>query len=490
MFLPQLPTRLALVLVSITACDHAPPPIAPDLASSSDRVAAASSLQPVAFFADGRPPTLDEVFADIATRVPGFAGAYYDRDGTLMVNVVDARDTARAGDEVLRVLQRSQSGQSRRLRFRRAAFDYSQLMRWSEQAHRSILMLPGVVSTDIDEVNNRIAIEVMTASAHGEVRRLTGLMGIPASVTMAGPVPVEPDSADPPDATDTASVAPGTPDGSTAEQASGTTLNSAFSSLPGGVQIGTARQLCTLGFNAYLSSTIRGIYSFERRFVTAAHCTDALGGVEGTAFYQPLRSSGSWVGNEVREPLWNASSNCPAGARCAYADVALFTYTGHNWELGRIAKTTSVGVGTQPGSLTIDASSPRFHIRDSVENHTVFSGSYAHKVGAFSGWTTGPVVETCGSRRLIIDGILSNFVLLCQWAFSGGIRVGDSGAPVFVVKGFGVDVSLAGIVWGGDANRTRFSFYSYIAFELTDRDRAFACAGAFPCWPRLTVSSP
>ncbi len=66
---------------------------------------------------------------------------------------------------------------------------------------------------------------------------------------------------------------------------------------------------------------------------------------------------------------------------------------------------------------------------------------------------------------------------------------GDSGSPVFKNKfGYYPQVQGVGTIWAGTRSASTFSFYPYIAYELTERDTQYACGVVSPCWPRLSVS--
>jgi hypothetical protein len=72
-------------------------------------------------------------------------------------------------------------------------------------------------------------------------------------------------------------------------------------------------------------------------------------------------------------------------------------------------------------------------------------------VGRTSGWTTGRVTNTC-----VIVGVNgTDIAQLCQNIVRARVRPGDSGAPVF--KGSS-NVTLVGILWGGDDTGTQFVY--------------------------------
>ena len=84
-------------------------------------------------------------------------------------------------------------------------------------------------------------------------------------------------------------------------------------------------------------------------------------------------------------------------------------------------------------------------------------------MGRTSGWSRGYVTSTC------IDVNVGNtsFTLLCQDAVGAKVLAGDSGSPVFRVV-HGSDVSLDGILWGGDESGTLFVFSPIANIERED----------------------
>jgi len=268
----------------------------------------------------------------------------------------------------------------------------------------------------------------------------------------------------------------------------------------GGVEISNpSGRRCTLGFNTILSSTQNANYDFGQYFVTNAHCTSVLGYNDGTQFYQPDQQTSPAFAQEVREPLWRtypAESTCPAGLQCSMADAALvrYNFTDFNWAIGKIARTYgpySSSLST-PGSSLIDPQSPTFAIKDSAETSAML-GQMVYKMGIATGWTGNPINSTCKDWRLFQNNVPTNFVLMCQYGFPSTSKFGDSGSPVFKLSGTNNSrATITGLTWSDDGGygMTYFSQYSYIAWELTDRDYSIACPYGGACWPRLAVSGP
>ena len=481
-----------LLLLTCFACtpDHT------TIAGPGSPATAAESLLPnaplhrLAITAHG-PETLDEYYARLSDSIPGFAGFYFDNgDPVVALTNIDKREVALT--KLRHLTQKKGSARRARIgtvRLKKAMHDFKTLHRWRQWIDRNLMSTEGVVLTDIDEANNRIRVGVVSAPAASRVREAATRQGIPIELEMIDPKELSfatrPSMTTPPIRSTNARI--------TANDY----LYSDFTSKPGGIQIerGIGGQ-CTLGFNAYKSSTDMGIYDHTQYFVTNAHCTNQFPSLneatEQTSFGQPTRSSGL-MGFERREPIWRRLPelvHCPPTLDCALADVALVEYTGGaRWELGKIAQTTFAATGNVVGSREINPLSPRFTIVDSMELFPL--GIELDRVSIESGWVYGRLAETCTHSRVFTrTGAITNVMLLCQGTINVTARPGDSGSPVFRIVNFDRDeVALAGIVWGGGQLRTRFSYYPYISYELTHRDKDFACFH-FLCWPRLTVSAP
>jgi hypothetical protein len=153
------------------------------------------------------------------------------------------------------------------------------------------------------------------------------------------------------------------------------------------------------------------------------------------------------IGTEVDDPVYfRRRSGCPNGRRCRFSDASRAAYAaGIDVDLGTLAKTT----GPNNGSITISGS---FNI---TGEGSAAVGQTANKVGRTTGWTQGLVTNTCVNTG--VSG--SNIVQLCQTFVSAGVGGGDSGSPVFRETS---NVTLLGILWGGNSSGTQF-VYSPIA---------------------------
>lgn len=471
------------LIVSVTACldDSAPTGTVPATAAAVTLIA---GLPPVTN-PDGRPETLDEMFARIAESAPGFGGLYYDdSDGRASAYFVD---TLMAHDVALRRLlvavfnQNPKSvGASPITEFRTlpGRFDWRDLKRWRHLINGRIAAIAGLVGTDIEERWNRIAVEVDNQGAQAEARSLIGSLAVPleAVVVRVTSPNVDFDNL----------------------------ATTRFSLVPGGVKVVTdGGRSCTFGFNAQLSvgrgDGSGGVYDSRTYWVTAAHCVNQMGFATNTQFYQPSTGSTNRIGVEWRQPMWNTTVNdtCPGAQGCSLADAVLVLWFGERfWEFGKIARSEGFpAFGSNPGTLEVSSFDPRMRIADSTDSrHTSVFGQSRYKVGSGTGWTGGTITVTCYDRPSATNPSLW---LLCQDGVNAHASFGDSGGPV-VLEDAGFTqgaVTLAGILQGGREGDPAFFYmsqFTYLRWELTKADFAAQCqtGQAWPCWTGLTVTTP
>jgi hypothetical protein len=348
----------------------------------------------------------------LARSVPGFGGFFVDEQGTPTIYL---RDPAQRGtaERALTPWFGAHGRAPATMQVRKADFDWAALDRWFTQASVEALGIQGVVFADADEARNRVRIGVEHPAAAARVRAMLARLGIPASavnVDLTQPI----------------------------RQLA--TLRGAVRPVVAGVQINFPGFLCSLGFNAARNGT--------RGFVTASHCTSTQGGVEGTPYRQPLESvRPTQIATETVDPIYTTGGSCPAGRNCRRSDAAFAKYiNGTQNTLGRIARTSSTSPTdrTIVGSWTItsDASSSSFTI-----------GLRVNKVGRTTGWSQGPVTNTCVNVN--VSG--TSITQLCQTIVSATVAGGDSGADVFTITS-GTNVRLNGVLWGGSSDGRTFVF--------------------------------
>ena len=281
-----------------------------------------------------------------------------------------------------------------------------------------VFELAGVVFTDADERSGRLVVGVSDRGAAGPVRDQLARLGLASQLV---------------DVVETEPIVPVA------------TLRDKVRPVVAGLQIRFSLFVCSLGFNASLGSTTG--------YVTAAHCSDRQGEVDGTEYYQPLnRVPEEFIGTEVADPaFFRDIDGCPRGRRCRYSDSNFSAGdSATSFTLGAIARTT----GPNNGSLEIAG---EFSI---TGQGPAAVGQTANKVGRTTGWTQGVVTRTC-----VHTGVFgSNIVLLCQDFVENTVPIvagGDSGSPVFRANNSG-RATLLGNLWGGSSSGTLF-VYSPIA---------------------------
>lgn len=225
------------------------------------------------------------------------------------------------------------------------------------------------------------------------------------------------------------------------------TLRDRFTPAVAGIQINFGNYVCSIGFNADLGG--------ERSFVTASHCTGRQGGVEGTLYYQPLKSSyPAAIATEVSDPQYYKGGNCPKGKKCRYSDAARAAYDANTSATRGVIANTS---GVNNGSITVTGASSFFNVNGEANGAAV--GDYVNKVGRTTGRTRGRVTRSCVNTS--VTG--STVYLLCQTFVSdpGGavvVRGGDSGSGVFTDPDGSNNVTAVGILWGGSSDNKTFVF--------------------------------
>jgi hypothetical protein len=213
----------------------------------------------------------------------------------------------------------------------------------------------------------------------------------------------------------------------------------------GGLQIHWSNYVCTLGFNVD--------HSAGRSFITNSHCTEQQGTTGNTAYYQPSSSvDSSPIAHEAHDPSYFKGGVCSRGKNCRYSDAARAVYQSSAGSTrGSIAKTS----GANNGSLAVAG---HFTVSAQDNSTTNFpAGTTVNKVGRTTGWSQGNVTQSCATVN--VSG--SNIQLLCQTLVqkSGSVIVqgGDSGSPVFRITS-GDNVTLVGILWGGNSSGDLFVF--------------------------------
>jgi hypothetical protein len=129
------------------------------------------------------PRTLDDTYAQMARDVPGFAGLQLAEDGET-IQVFFRGTESQPGQALERAvtafLEANGEPWSGTIELLPARYDFLQLRGWYDRL--VVLNLPGLVMTDIDEVNNRLFIGVETAEARDLVEQRLVELDIPREV--------------------------------------------------------------------------------------------------------------------------------------------------------------------------------------------------------------------------------------------------------------------------------------------------------------------
>lgn len=286
----------------------------------------------------------------------------------------------------------------------------------------AVMALGGTVFADHDERIGKLVFGVENVSAANGVRRALSAMGVDAAdyvIETTSPVRAL------------------------------ATLRDAFRPTQAGAQINFGNYVCTMGFNVD--------HAGGRSFITNSHCTNTQGGVEGTLYYQPVRSTHpTAIAIEVADPAYVKGGVCPKGKKCRYSDASRAAYYDATLSnRGDILKTT----GVNSGSLTVGGVFTVTSQDNTTSNFLI--GQVLNKVGRTTGWSQGPVSRTCVNTN--VQG--STVHQLCQTFVDAAVDGGDSGSPVFRITS-GDNVELVGILWGGGTGYFVMSPLKQIQQEL------------------------
>ncbi|MGH9948557.1 MAG: S1 family peptidase [Pyrinomonadaceae bacterium] len=352
--------------------------------------------------------TPDEHLVEIAKQFPEFGGLFYDQDGTLQVYMVGQKEAMNSStSDFLKSMISSEilGGESldkTGMEVIEGNYTFLQLKEWHDKMTTSVLEMPGVVFTDIDDTKNRlrIGVENLRASRKTVTEHLVNL-GIPIeAVVISRTKPIEPE------------------------------LRDRNRPLRGGFQINFSGSLCTLGFVADRGG-VRG-------FVTNSHCSGIQGGNQGTVFHQPTASgTTNRIGQETTDPTYFTGGACPAGRRCRFSDSS-FARVPH--PSGPSVSSTRGSIARPPVGSTSWNGTDLFTITS--ESNPV-AGQSVTKVGRTTGRSSGTVQQTCANFN--VSG--GNITQLCQAQAGYNSAGGDSGSPVFRITS-GFNVALVGIHWG------------------------------------------
>jgi hypothetical protein len=378
----------------------------------------------------------DDIVAEVAKTVPGFAGMFLDGEGNLNLYLQDASRKAEAEAAIASVFGAARF-EGAAVRVLEAKYGFLDLYDWRLKMRPVVFGMQGVVSLGIDETRNRISVGLEEMQVEAAVEAELAKLGVPRDAVIfeeaARPIPA------------------------------GHTLWHRVRPVVGGlkIQADPSGKTCTLGYNA-LRSTLNV-------FVTASHCTNVQGGIENTVFYQPtVPAADNRIGLEWADPSPWTGWPCPDGWGCRWSDSAYVKYDGGVWYTrGFIARTIGIG------SIRIDHEVPRYRVTGEMTMPT--AGETLNKMGQTTGRTEGTVDRTC-----IDISHTAGIMHLCQDHFTAYAAGGDSGSPVFKITnspGY-QDVSLYGILNSTDPTGSWFSSIYTIQVDL---GLLSTCAAGFSC---------
>ncbi|HEX5084607.1 MAG TPA: hypothetical protein VFY40_21405 [Blastocatellia bacterium] len=352
--------------------------------------------------------TSDDRLAAVAREVPGFGGMFYDQDGTLQVYLSGQKGPAPAAliasldDVITREVGKGERLSGRGIEIIDGQYGFLDLYDWQRQMSPTVLAIPGVVFTDIDEKTNRLRIGVTDSSGlTDEVEKYLSGLSVPReAVLISETKPVLPE------------------------------LRNVRRPLRGGLQINFGNFLCTLGFVA-VRQGVTG-------FVTNSHCTTTQGGNQSTVYHQPIASgTTNRVGQEIADPTYFTGGSCPSGRQCRFSDSSF----------ARVPHPSGPSVATALGTIARPAvGSFNWNGTDIFQitgESAPVVGQAVTKVGRTTGRTAGTIQQTCANFN--VSG--STITQLCQSRASYSSSGGDSGSPVFRITTL-PNVILVGIHWG------------------------------------------
>ncbi|HJU75662.1 MAG TPA: hypothetical protein VJ717_18100 [Gemmatimonadaceae bacterium] len=301
--------------------------------------------------------------------MPGIGGIFIDSGDVLVAHVRDAGSESQALTKLTELQAAGKGvfaglGNVKRSEIRRGTFAFSELV----AGQRSLAAQPNekLRTVDADERTNRITVTVSDSAGVAKIISDASRLGIPHSAISIRIDPIAP---------------------SVAIDLAGRhrpTLGGV--ALSWSIPFTHSENTCSLGFN------VTRVDSGSTRFyTTAAHCFKIAAGFElgpfhvgdGNWLYQPGNTSQDDLGSLSFIDLWD-ESGCSVPL-CTSSDIAQVRYYSNIETFKSVARTQAVNsiyrdvIGTFP---VVAITSP-------------VVGSYVHKVGYRTGWTSGQVYSTC-----------------------------------------------------------------------------------------------
>lgn len=186
--------KLTLTLACACGCTHPASnpwvdlrrPCSPDAPAVSVPAAARDSLPRYAH----RSHTMDDDLADLAREVPGGYGSFVLQGTIPVLSLVDTTQLAAVAAALLARGVFTER-QARKARVRRARWDFAQLHEWFRYfVLHGIEEDSGLVSSDIDEGENRITYGVLDETARKRLERRLARLNLPCflvTIEVTGP---------------------------------------------------------------------------------------------------------------------------------------------------------------------------------------------------------------------------------------------------------------------------------------------------------------
>jgi hypothetical protein len=380
--------------------------------------------------------TLDHEFARIAQEIPGFGGFFYDESGRLTVVLAPMVSPMSPAEVRSRLAPRLEAlGQSAAAAqtavLREGRYDFAQIFAMRRRADEVVWSLRGVVFTDADEKENRVAIGVEDAAAAASVEQALAMAGIAReAVILRETTPLRFSNG-----------------ASGAAPTSGHTLQDRVRPVAGALALRTSAPFfpfCSVAFNVR-SPQVPNVHGFMTHAFCAAH-PYGTGPLE-TLYWQPDQSvPESFIGMEAHNMPPFTGGACPDNPSPDWLGCRWTTAAGGRYAagvvnaFGRLYRTSGIG------SIEIDPVNPMFEIVAEIPMSVL--GQEVHKIGAQTGWTLGPVIATCVNvgHTWLAPGQAGAITALCQdRAQTPGSGFLDWGGPVFVRDGE-EQVQLLGLI--------------------------------------------
>lgn len=417
--------------------------------------------------------TLDDLYIEVAERVPGFGGLFYEGADLGALNGVQSdrlkiyikgmselsaaqrtdqeEDTLTALVEVLgpafvdiastqlgipdnQVSASNTDAVVSTLEAKTdlipAQYDYLELTSWYEKMRGK--GLSGIVMNDINEGKNRIELGIENESFRAPLKKRLDELGIPNGLVIITVVGKAEDLL---------------------------SLRNKWRPVPGGIKITRSRDnaTCTIGFVAQHGGDVG--------FVTNSHCTyntQTRGGNDNTRFHNDLSTmSGTLVGYEHIDPLYNSCTDFGGqSAYCRRSDSAFVKFnSATSYKLGYIAKPLKRALGFANDNTIVSSDPSKRFLRITSERHLTQQSEIIDKIGQSSGWTYGRITNTCTGFRS------GRFYWPCTNYANTHIDPGDSGSTVFSYRSGSSSITLLGTAHGRVSGTGQLVFSDMAAVE-------------------------